>query len=334
MGRAFVFPGQGSQVVGMGRSLAEASPHCRAVFDEVDESLGQALSRLVFDGDPSVLNLTENTQPALMAVSIAALRLLEARSGRRLSDLAVCVAGHSLGEYSALTAAGSLSVADAARLLRIRGQAMQKAVPVGVGAMAAIMGLTIEDAVRISTDSAEEEVCVVSNDNAPGQLVVSGHATAVERAVARAAGLGASRTVMLPVSAPFHCPLMGPAAAALAEALESVALQPPSLPLVANVTAAVVTHPEEIRRLLVEQVTARVRWRDCVTTMRTLDVEELVELGQGRVLSGFAQRIDKSLARASLGTPEQIDAFVQSLAEDGAPASRAATGCATPLTPG
>ena len=311
MARAFVFPGQGSQVVGMGRSLAEASPHCRAVFEEVDEALGEPLSRLVFEGEPSALNLTENTQPALMAVSIAVLRLLEARGGRPLADLGVCVAGHSLGEYSALTAAGSLSVADAARLLRVRGRAMQKAVPVGIGAMAAVMGLSIDDAARISAESAGTEVCVVSNDNAPGQVVVSGHVSAVERAVTMAAGQGASRTVMLPVSAPFHCPLMGPAASALAEELDSIALQPPCLPLVSNVTAATVSDPDEIRRLLVRQVTEQVRWRDCVLTMQGLGVRELVELGQGRVLSGFAQRIDKSLARASLGTPEQIDQFLQ-----------------------
>ncbi len=261
MTRAFVFPGQGSQAVGMGKALADSSAAARAVFAEVDEALDQDLSGLMFAGDAHALTLTENAQPALMAVSLAATRALLERTGAALPDLAAFVAGHSLGEYSALAAAGAFSVADAARLLKRRGRAMQRAVPVGVGAMAALLGLDIDQARAVAAAAAEGEVCAAANDNAPGQVVVSGHKAAVERAVALAADRGSKRAVMLPVSAPFHCALMAPAASVMKEALAEVTIRPPAVPLVANVSAAAVTDPQEIRRLLVEQVTGAVRWR-------------------------------------------------------------------------
>ncbi len=313
MTRAFVFPGQGSQAVGMGRELAEAFPAARQVFEEVDEALKQSLSRLMFEGPEAELTLTENAQPALMAVSMAVVRVLEAEGGLDLSKAARFVAGHSLGEYSALAAASTFSLADAARLLKTRGQAMQKAVPVGVGAMASLLGADYEQAREIAAAAAEGEVCEAANDNAPGQVVVSGHKSAVERAVAIAAGKGIKRAVMLPVSAPFHCALMQPAADAMAEALAKVEMAIPAVPVVANVTARPVTDPAAIRDLLVAQVTGTVRWREGVLAMKEMGVATLVELGAGKVLSGLAKRIDKELAGTAVGTPADIDAFLKTL---------------------
>lgn len=309
MTRALVFPGQGSQAVGMGKDLAESSATARAVFQEIDDALGEKLSALMFDGDPETLQLTENAQPALMAVSLAAFRVLKERTGKELPDLAAFVAGHSLGEYSALAAAGAFSVADAARLLRHRGRAMQKAVPVGEGAMAALLGLDVEAAREIAAAAAEGEVCAAANDNAPGQVVVSGHKAAVERAIALASDRGAKRAILLPVSAPFHCVLMAPAAQAMATALADVTIHPPSVPVVANVTASAVTDPSEIRRLLVEQVTSAVRWRESVLYMKAQGVTELVEVGAGKVLSGLARRIDRDLSASAIGAPVDLDAF-------------------------
>jgi [acyl-carrier-protein] S-malonyltransferase len=309
MTRAFVFPGQGSQAVGMGKELAETSATARHVFQEVDEALGQNLSGLMFEGDAETLTLTENAQPALMAVSIAVLRTLEETTGLRVDQMASFVAGHSLGEYSALAATGAFSLADTARLLKLRGRAMQEAVPVGVGAMAALLGLDLAEAQEIAAEAAQGEICTAANDNAPGQVVVSGHKAAVERAVAIASRRGAKRSVMLPVSAPFHCPLMAPAAAVMADALAQVDIRRPSVPLVANVTASAVTDPVDIRRLLVEQVTGAVRWRESVLFMRAHGVAELVELGAGKVLTGLAKRIDRELAARAVGTPSDIEAL-------------------------
>ncbi|MEE8275654.1 MAG: ACP S-malonyltransferase, partial [Alphaproteobacteria bacterium] len=308
---AFTFPGQGSQTVGMGRALAASYPEARAVMEEVDESLGQKLSRIMFVGPEAELTLTENAQPALMAVSLAVLRVLEARTGSALAGMACFVAGHSLGEYSALAAAGTFSLGDAARLLKIRGRAMQKAVPVGAGAMAALIGLDLAAAEAVATAAAGDRVCAVANDNAPGQVVVSGDTSAVERALELAAARGLRRGVPLPVSAPFHCRLMQPAAGVMARELAATAMRPPAVPLVANVTAAPVSEPKEIRQLLVRQVTARVRWRECVARMRAEGVDTLVELGAGRVLTGLARRIDRSLTAVSLGTQEEIEAFLE-----------------------
>ncbi|MEQ8967042.1 MAG: ACP S-malonyltransferase [Azospirillaceae bacterium] len=313
MSRAFVFPGQGSQAVGMGKALAERSAAARAVFDTVDDALGESLSGLMFEGDADTLTLTENAQPALMAVSMAALAVLEETAGRELRDLAAFVAGHSLGEYTALAAARSIDVADAARLLRRRGLAMQRAVPVGEGAMAALLGLDLEVAEAVAAEAAGDGVCTAANDNGPGQVVVSGDRAAVERAVAIAAEKGARRSRLLPVSAPFHCSLMAPAAEEMAEALGEVAIAAPAVPLVANVTAEPVSDSATIRRLLVEQVTGRVRWRESVLAMRGQGVDLLVELGAGKVLSGLAKRIDAGLAGVPLQTPEDIDAFVATL---------------------
>jgi [acyl-carrier-protein] S-malonyltransferase len=312
MATAFVFPGQGSQAVGMGKGLAEAFAAARAVFEEVDAALGEKLSEIIWHGPADTLTLTENAQPALMAVSLAALRALEAEAGLDLARDAAFVAGHSLGEYSALAAARSLTIADAARLLRIRGRAMQKAVPVGVGAMAALIGLDVEAAQAVADEAAAGEVCSVANDNGGGQVVVSGNKAAVERAVTGATARG-KRSIMLPVSAPFHCALMAPAAREMAEALAQVMLRQPYVPLVANVTAAAVTEPDEIKRLLVEQVTGLVRWRESVLAMKTQNVDRLVELGAGRVLSGLAKRIDRELATVSLGAPAEIETFLKTL---------------------
>ena len=306
MSRAFVFPGQGAQSVGMGRALADADPEARAVFEEVDEALGERLSALIWEGDEAELTLTRNAQPALMATSLAAMRALEARGAA--VDSAAFVAGHSLGEYSALAAAGALSVADAARLLRIRGDAMQRAVPVGEGAMAAILGLGIEEAREIAAEAAQGEVCAAANDNDPGQVVVSGHAGAVERAVELASGRGAKRAVVLPVSAPFHCALMEPAAAEMAQALDGVDLKAPRVQLVANVLAQPVEDPATIRSLLVEQVTGSVRWRESVAFMVAEGVGEIWEIGAGKALCGMVRRIDRSVAVRAVGAPEDVEA--------------------------
>lgn len=307
--RAFVFPGQGSQKAGMGRDLHEHYPEARAVFEEVDEALGEKLSATIFEGPDETLTLTRNAQPALMAVSIAVLRAMEAR-GFDLAGEARYVAGHSLGEYSALAAAGAFSVADAARLLRARGEAMQKAVPVGEGAMAALLGLDLEAARAVANEaSAAGGVCTAANDNAPGQVVVSGDRAAVERAVALAKDAGAMKAMLLPVSAPFHCPLMAPAADVMAEALAGVTIARPKVPLVANVRASAISDPADIRACLVEQVTGAVRWRESVMYMAANGVSELVELGAGKVLTGLAKRIDRGLAGRSIGTPADIDAW-------------------------
>ena len=306
--RAFVFPGQGAQTIGMGKALAEAYPGARAVFDEVDDALGEKLSALIWDGEIETLTLTANAQPALMATSLAALRALEAE-GVSVGDVAF-VAGHSLGEYSALAAAGSISVADAARLLRIRGDAMQKAVPVGVGAMAALLGLDFETAQSVAAEAAQGEVCQAANDNDPSQVVVSGHKAAVERACEIAKAKGAKRAVLLPVSAPFHCALMQPAADAMAQALDDVQITAPLVPLVANVLASAVQDPALIRSLLVDQVTGSVRWRESVGFMAAQGVTDIWEIGAGKALSGMIKRIDKSVLCKAVGAPADIAAVL------------------------
>jgi [acyl-carrier-protein] S-malonyltransferase len=311
MTTALIFPGQGSQTVGMGQALHAAEPAARAVFDEADEALGLPLSRLIFDGPEERLRLTENAQPALMATSLASLRALEARSGRRLADLCSCVAGHSLGEYSALAAAGSLGIGDAARLLRLRGQAMQAAVGVGEGAMAAILGLELAAVEEVAAAASVIGVCDVANDNAPGQVVVSGTHVAVEEAVVLAKARGARRSMLLAVSAPFHCRLLAPAAEALRPALARVAMRPPAVPLIANVTAAPETDPGALAGLLVEQVTARVRWREILLTMAAQGVRTTVELGAGRVLTGLTKRTVAEMSGFALGTPEEIDGYIE-----------------------
>jgi [acyl-carrier-protein] S-malonyltransferase len=291
----------------MGKELAEAFPVARQLFEEVDDALEQRLSRLMFEGPIEDLTLTENTQPALMAVSLAVVRVLEGEAGMVLADKAPFVAGHSLGEYSALAAAGTLGVADAARLLKRRGVAMQRAVPVGEGAMAAILGLDLEAVQKIVREAAEDEVCATANDNAPGQVVVSGNAAAVERAMVLAKEQGAKRSILLPVSAPFHCALMEPAAAEMRDALGMVTLQAPRMSLVSNVTAGSVNDPEAIRRLLVEQVTGMVRWRESVLYLKDQGVSTLYELGAGKVLAGLTRRIDRELTGQSVGTPQDVE---------------------------
>ncbi|MEQ9811617.1 MAG: ACP S-malonyltransferase [Azospirillaceae bacterium] len=314
MARAFIYPGQGSQAVGMGKALHDGEPAARAVFEEVDEALGEKLSDLMFDGDQAALTLTENAQPALMAVSVAATRVLTQKLGRPIEAVADYVAGHSLGEYSALTAAGALTVADAARLLRLRGRAMQQAVPVGIGAMAAILGMELDAVRAVAREAAgAEEVCAAANDNAPGQVVVSGHKAAVERAVALAAERGGRRSVILPVSAPFHCALMQPAAEAMAAALAETAIARPAVPVVTNVAAVAVEDPGRIRQLLVDQVTGAVRWRESVLFMAAQGVNQFIELGAGKVLSGLVRRIERSLEAEAAGTPEDIEALAQRL---------------------
>jgi [acyl-carrier-protein] S-malonyltransferase len=309
--RAFTFPGQGSQAVGMGRDLAANYPEARAVFEEVDAALGQKLSTLMFEGPDETLRLTENAQPALMAVSLAVVRVLAAR-GVTVAGHAAYVAGHSLGEYSALCAAGALGLADAARLLKLRGQAMQQAVPVGQGAMAAILGLDLPTVERAAADAGQGEVCAVANDNAPGQVVISGHVAAVERAIAACKAAGAKRALPLPVSAPFHCPLMRPAADAMAEALERVEWQVPAVPLVANVLARPISEPAEIRRRLVEQVTGMVCWTESVGWLAGEGgVAELVELGAGKVLTGLAKRIAPEAKAVAVGAPGEVEEFLQ-----------------------
>ncbi len=304
MSLAFVFPGQGAQTIGMGRDLAEAYPAAKAVFDEVDEALGEKLSTLIWEGEQDALTLTENAQPALMATSMAAVRALETE-GVAVTDAAF-VAGHSLGEYSALCAAGSLGVADTARLLRIRGLAMQSAVPVGEGAMAAILGLDVEAVDALAEQAAEGDVCQVANENDPMQTVVSGSKAAVERAVELAKAAGAKRALLLPVSAPFHCALMKPAAVEMAEALENVTIAEPKVPLVANVVAEAVTEPARIRSLLVDQVSGRVRWRNSVEWMAEQGVTQFWELGAGKALSGMIRRIAKEAETRAVGTAADV----------------------------
>ena len=313
MKRAFVFPGQGSQSVGMGKALADAFPQAKAVFDEVDEALSQKLSTLMWEGPAEELTLTANTQPALMAVSLAAIRVLEAEAGLDLKKHAAFVAGHSLGEYSALAAAGSLSVSDTARLLRIRGNAMQNAVSVGQGAMAALLGLEYDAALEVAREAAQGQVCDAANDNGGAQVVVSGHKAAVERAVAIAQTKGAKRAVMLAVSAPFHCALMQPAADAMREALAAVTVNAPVVPVVANVEAASISDPAAIRDALVRQVTGTVRWRESVAYMAAQGVEAFYEVGSGKVLTGLVKRIAAGASSAAIGSPEDVAAFKASL---------------------
>ncbi|WP_376096261.1 ACP S-malonyltransferase [Roseomonas sp. CCTCC AB2023176] len=319
MAIAFVFPGQGSQAVGMGRDLAAAFTAAREVFQAVDETLHQNLSRLMFEGPGEELTLTANAQPALMAMSLAVLRVLEKEGGFALKDRVALVAGHSLGEYSALAAAGAFDVAQAARLLRLRGDAMQKATPAGTGAMAALLGAEMDQAIAIATKSAEDPatgeraVVEVANDNGGGQIVLSGHKAAVERAVEVAKAEGVRRAVLLPVSAPFHCSLMAPAADAMAEALESDPPRAPFVPVVANVTAAKATDPTEIRDLLVKQVTGTVRWRECVATMAALGCDTFVEVGAGKVLTGLMKRNAPDARALSCATPQEIEAVLKAL---------------------
>jgi [acyl-carrier-protein] S-malonyltransferase len=313
MARSFLFPGQGSQYIGMGKDLAESFIEAREVFQEVDESLAQNLSRIMFEGPESDLNLTENTQPALMAVSVAVVKILEKQGGIDFSKAASFMAGHSLGEYSALTAAGSFSLSDCAKLLKLRGQSMQKAVPVGLGSMAAILGPSFEEVVAIAKDAAQGQICEAANDNSAGQVVVSGHKDAIARAVAIAAERGAKRAIELPVSAPFHCALMQPAADVMAEALAATNIKTPIVPVVSNVTAQAVSDPAVIRDLLVKQITGMVRWRESVIWMKEQGVAEMIELGAGKVLSGLVRRIEKDVACESVGTPEQIAALIAKL---------------------
>ena len=309
MTAAFTFPGQGSQAVGMGKALAEAFPAARAVFDEVDAALGEKLSVIMWEGPVETLTLTQNAQPALMAVSLATIRVLEAEAGLDLPRDAAFVAGHSLGEYSALAAAGSFSIADAARLLRIRGNAMQAATPVGTGAMAAILGLDFEAVMAVAAEAAQGDVCQAANDNGGGQVVISGHKAAVDRACEIARAKGAKRAIPLPVSAPFHCALMQPAADAMAEALAKVAVRAPVVPVVANVLAAPISDPAEITRRLVEQVTGTVRWRECVAAMAGAGVTTFYEIGSGKVLTGLVKRIADGASGIAIGTPDDVAAF-------------------------
>ncbi len=313
MAIAFIFPGQGSQDVGMGRELALAYPSARAVFEEVDDALGQKLSQIMWEGPKETLTLTENAQPALMAVSMAVMRVLEKDHGLSLKDKVKFVAGHSLGEYSALAAAGAFSLADAARLLKLRGQAMQAAVPVGKGAMTALLGVGIDAARQVAEAAAQGDVCQVANDNEPTQVVLSGDKTAIDRVPEIGKAHGVRRAVPLPVSAPFHCALMQPAADAMRAALAKVNVNAPAVPVVANVLAAPISDPEEIKKRLVEQVTGTVRWRECVTYMTANGVTDVYEIGSGKVLAGLAKRIEASLNASSVGTPADIDAALARL---------------------
>lgn len=314
MAIAFVFPGQGSQDVGMGRELAQASPAAKRVFDEVDAALGQKLSALMWEGPKETLTLTENAQPALMAHSLAVVRVLEQEKGLDLAKTVKFVAGHSLGEYSALTAAGAFTIADAARLLKLRGQSMQAAVPVGQGAMTALLGVGLDVARKIAADAAQGDCCDVANDNEPTQVVLSGHKRAIDRVAEVGKAHGLRRAIPLPVSAPFHCALMKPAADAMAEALGKVAIKAPVVPVIANVLAAPVSDPAEIRKRLVEQVTGTVRWRECVLAMAAAGVTQFYELGTGKVLSGLAGRIDKSLKATPIGVSADVQSAYDSMA--------------------
>ncbi len=313
MARAFVFPGQGSQAVGMGKALADALPTARQVLEEVDEALSQNLSRLMFEGPIEELTLTENAQPALMAMSLAVVRVLRNDGGLEFGKHCQFVAGHSLGEYSALCAADAIPLDVTARLLKKRGQAMQQAVPVGVGAMAALLGLDFETAQGVADDAAQSQICDIANDNAPGQVVVSGNVEAVERAMELAKERGARRPMLLPVSAPFHCALMQPAADVMAEALQASPPVAPLVPLIANVSAEAVSDPDEIRDLLVRQVTAMVRWRESVLYLRGQDVNNLVEVGAGKVLTTMLKRIDKEVSGLAVNEPDHIEAFLKSI---------------------
>lgn len=308
MSIAFVFPGQGSQDVGMGKALADAFPAAREVFDEVDDALDEKLSAIMWDGPKETLTLTANAQPALMAVSMAVMRVLEREKGFKLADKVKFVAGHSLGEYSALAAAGAFSLADTARLLRLRGEAMQQAVPVGEGAMAALLGVGMDVAQKVAEAAAQGDVCQVANDNDPTQVVLSGHKRAIDRVAEVGKPLGVRRAMPLPVSAPFHCALMQPAADAMAEALAKVEIKAPAVPVIANVLAAPITDPEEIRKRLVEQVTGTVRWRETVQYMAANGINEVYEIGAGKVLAGLVGRIEKSIKTASIGTPDDVAA--------------------------
>jgi [acyl-carrier-protein] S-malonyltransferase len=313
MTRAFLFPGQGSQAVGMGKALAEAFAPARAVFEEVDDALSQKLSRIMWEGPESDLTLTENAQPAIMAASLAVIAVLK-HGGFDIAKHARLVAGHSLGEYSALCAAGAFALGDAARLLKTRGLAMQSAVPVGAGAMTALIGADIDVAEAVAKEAAAQGgVCVVANDNAPGQVVVSGSKDALDRVPEIAKAHGVKRALALSVSAPFHCPLMQPAADAMREALAKVTIRPPAVPVLANVTASESAEPDMIRRLLVEQVTGRVRWRESMLALRSLGVDATVEAGGNKVLTGTVKRIDKELQTVTLDTPAEIEAFAKGL---------------------
>ena len=311
--RAFICPGQGSQIIGMGKELSDNMPSAREVFEEVNEALSQNLSGLMFEGTQEELTLTYNAQPALMASSLAVIRVLEKDFDIKVNETASYIAGHSLGEYSALAAAGSIGISDTAKLLKLRGEAMQRAVPVGEGAMAAILGLSFDDIAAVAEAAAQGEICTAANDNAEGQVVISGSKAAVDRAIILAKEKGAKRGVLLPVSAPFHCSLMQAAADEMEEALKDTTILVPSIPLIANVTAQAETDPENIRKLLVEQVIGRVRWRESVLEMGHLGVESLVEVGTGKVLSGLVRRINRDMKGISLQTPADIEAFAASL---------------------
>lgn len=310
---SFTFPGQGSQFVGMGREFVDAFPPARHVFQEVDEALEQKLSALILEGPPDALTLTENAQPALMAVSMAIVRTLESEVGQSLPSLCTYLAGHSLGEYTALCAAGAFSISDTARLLRLRGQAMQQAVPVGVGAMAAILGLEAHEAESLANDAALGEVCVIANDNSPGQIVLSGHKGAIERVISLAPKRGARRAIPLAVSAPFHCPLMRPAAEMMAATLRDIPMREAQKPIMSNVTAMPAKENTLLRSLLVEQITARVRWREIGVNLGTLGVTHVIEIGAGKVLTGLIKRIDPGINASAINTPQDMDAFLKSL---------------------